>query len=90
MTKEMKGLDVAKGMIFVPIYEYRCRQCGEKFEVRQSIGEDGSRLNCPKCKGENPERLFSLFFSPNVTGSEPSDTSCPTCTTGTCGLPPRQ
>jgi putative FmdB family regulatory protein len=31
----------------MPIYEYQCISCGEKFEVRQSIGEDGSKLNCP-------------------------------------------
>ena len=32
----------------MPIYEYRCTQCEERFEVRQSFGEDGSKLNCPK------------------------------------------
>ena len=70
----------------MPIYEYQCSQCGQKFEVRQSIGEDGSKLSCPKCNAQNPKRLFSSFFSPGV--SEPSEISCPTCTTGTCGLPP--
>jgi putative FmdB family regulatory protein len=72
----------------MPIYEYQCTQCGEKFEVRQSIGDDGSKLYCPKCKTQNPKRLFSSFFSPNSSASELSDISCPTCTTGTCGLPP--
>jgi len=74
----------------MPIYEYQCQQCGERFEVRQSIGEDGSRLNCPKCKAGNPERLFSSFFSRSTSGSEPPETSYPTCATGTCGLPPMQ
>jgi putative FmdB family regulatory protein len=69
----------------MPIYEYQCTQCGEKFEVRQSIGEDGSKLTCPKCDTQNPKRLFSSFSSP---GSSSSEISCPTCTTGTCGLPP--
>lgn len=69
----------------MPIYEYQCTQCGEKFEIRQSIGEDGSKLTCPKCEARNPKRLLSSFFSP---GSSTSEVSCPTCTTGTCGLPP--
>jgi len=69
----------------MPIYEYQCTQCGEKFEVRQSIGEDGSKLTCTKCNAQNPKRLFSSFFSP---GSSTSEISYPTCTTGTCGLPP--
>ena len=74
----------------MPIYEYQCTQCGEKFEVRQSIGEDGSKLNCPKCNAQNPKRLFSSFFSPGSSTYEPSEISCPTCGTGTCGLPPME
>jgi len=69
----------------MPIYEYQCTQCGERFEIRQSIGEDGSKLNCPGCNTQNPKRLFSSFFSPGSSTSEPSEISCPT---GTCGLPP--
>jgi len=72
----------------MPIYEYQCTQCGAKFEVRQSIGEDGSELTCPKCNAQNPRRLFSSFFNPSSSVSEPSGMSYPTCTTGTCGLPP--
>ena len=72
----------------MPIYEYQCAQCGERFEVRQSIGEDGSKLNCPKCNAQHLKRLFSVFSSPGSSTSEPSEISCPTCTTGTCGLSP--
>jgi putative FmdB family regulatory protein len=72
----------------MPIYEYQCTQCGEKFEVRQAIGEDSSAVSCPKCHTENPKRLFSSFFSPGTNAAELSDTSCPTCSSGVCGLPP--
>ena len=72
----------------MPIYEYQCTQCGEGFEVRQPIGEDSSKLNCPKCNAQNAKRLFSSFFSPGLSTSEPSEISGFTCTTGTCGLPP--
>ena len=72
----------------MPIYEYQCAQCGEKFEVRQAIGEGGSGLSCPKCHAPNPEKLFSLFFSPGSSMAESSGTSCPTCSSGVCGLPP--
>lgn len=71
----------------MPLYEYQCNQCGEKFEVRQAMGGDGSKLNCPKCQAGNPRKLFSTFFSPG--SSESSDISFPgSCPTGTCGLPP--
>ncbi|PIP05752.1 MAG: zinc ribbon domain-containing protein [Chloroflexi bacterium CG08_land_8_20_14_0_20_45_12] len=74
----------------MPIYEYQCAQCGERFEVRQSLGEGGSGLNCPKCHAQNPKRLFSSFFSPGSGTSELSGTGCPTCNSGVCGLPPME
>ncbi|PIW40524.1 MAG: zinc ribbon domain-containing protein [Chloroflexi bacterium CG_4_10_14_0_8_um_filter_46_9] len=72
----------------MPIYEYQCTRCREKFEVRQAIGEDGAKLSCPKCHAPNPTRLFSSFFSPGSSTTEPSETSYPTCSSGVCGLPP--
>ena len=72
----------------MPIYEYRCTQCGENFEVRQGMGEDGSKVTCPKCQAGNPKKLLSTFFSSSSSTFEPSDISYPTCSTGTCGLPP--
>ena len=72
----------------MPIYEYQCAHCGQKFEVRQAIGEDDSSLNCPKCHAGEPKRIFSSFFSRSSSENEPSDVSCPTCSSGVCGLPP--
>ena len=71
----------------MPIYEYRCIQCGERFEIRQAMGEGNSQVNCPMCRSGNPQKLLSTFFS--TGSSEPSDIGFPTsCPTGTCGLPP--
>ena len=72
----------------MPIYEYQCVHCGQKFEVRQAIGEDGSSLNCPKCHAGEPKRLLSSFFSRVSSETELSEVSCPTCNSGICGLPP--
>jgi len=74
----------------MPIYEYQCTQCGERFEVRQAIGDDGSKLSCPKCNSPNPRRLLSSFFSPGSSTTDFSEASYPTCTSGTCGLPPME
>ena len=69
----------------MPIYEYQCTQCEERFAVRQSIGEDGSKLHCPKCNVQNPKRVPSSFFSPGSSTSEPSEISPPTGRRSRCG-----
>lgn len=41
----------------MPLYEYRCKQCGHVFEKIQSFSAPEEK-ECPKCKGE-VERLIS-------------------------------
>jgi putative FmdB family regulatory protein len=74
----------------MPIYEYQCNQCGQKFEVRQAIGEGSSGLMCPKCHAQKPKRLLSSFFSPVSSTTELAESSCPTCSSRVCGLPPME
>jgi putative FmdB family regulatory protein len=42
----------------MPIYEYKCRKCGEHFEKRQSISDD-PLTTCEKCGG-GLEKQWSL------------------------------
>ena len=41
----------------MPLYEYRCKQCGHRFEKIQSFSAPEEK-ECPVCKGE-VERLIS-------------------------------
>jgi putative FmdB family regulatory protein len=41
----------------VPIYEYQCDDCAEKFEVKQSMKDD-PLTTCPQC-GKRVQRLIS-------------------------------
>ena len=41
----------------MPLYEYRCKQCGHQFEKIQSFSAPDEK-ECPVCKGEL-ERLIS-------------------------------
>jgi putative FmdB family regulatory protein len=41
----------------VPLYEYRCKQCGHQFEKIQSFSAPDEK-KCPVCRGE-VERLIS-------------------------------
>jgi putative FmdB family regulatory protein len=57
----------------MPLYEYECRVCKEKFEILQSIRDDGSKLQCPKCQADKPKRILSLFSS---ALSKPTSAAC--------------
>ena len=46
----------------MPIYEYRCRDCGEALEVRQAFTDD-ALTECPHCKGS----LRKIFSTPGIS-----------------------
>lgn len=45
----------------MPIYEYRCQKCGERFEkfVRSSSAQQ--TVECPRCGSKEVEKAISLF-----------------------------
>ena len=45
----------------MPLYEYRCSQCGEKFEKLVRFGAGDGDIRCPSCGSLVVERLISLF-----------------------------
>jgi putative FmdB family regulatory protein len=42
----------------MPIYEYECTNCGEKFEAHRKIADSGSEIKCPKCGKSTHEGFF--------------------------------
>jgi len=62
----------------MPIYEYRCEQCGEKFDKLVRSSADETNLCCPNCGSKQAEKLLSIFgtsgFSttPNFTSAGPA------------------
>jgi putative FmdB family regulatory protein len=57
----------------MPIYEYRCSECGKKFEKLLLSISSTSQVECPRCGGRKVEKLFSLF---GTKASESSSTAC--------------
>ena len=44
----------------MPVYEYECEACGERFDkLVRSMHQDPPRLACPACKGTEVRRLIS-------------------------------
>ncbi len=51
----------------MPIYEYRCRKCGEEFEVMQKITEDPLK-KCINCGGRVDRLISNTTFILKGTG----------------------
>jgi putative FmdB family regulatory protein len=47
----------------MPLYEYQCDNCGEKFEVRRPIHASDEPAPCPNCESTDAKRQVSLFMS---------------------------
>ena len=70
----------------VPIYEYRCRECGEQFERLVSMSAADLPQACRQCGAEPVERLFSSFavrVSGRATASS-SGKNCAACSRSSC------
>lgn len=65
----------------MPVYEYRCRDCGHEFEIQQSMSDDALTV-CPSCGGDL-RKVFSPVgiafkgsgFYKNDSGSRSSSKS---------------
>ena len=48
----------------MPYYDYKCKQCGRKFAVKQTFEEHGSqRVKCPKCSVRKVERVIGAVMA---------------------------
>ena len=56
----------------MPIYEYRCRDCGHEFAKLQSMSAGSDGVTCPRCRGTRVERQLSAFASATKHGSSSS------------------
>jgi putative FmdB family regulatory protein len=63
----------------MPIYEYRCGACGEKFEKWQRSMLCAEAPRCPKCGSTHVNKAVSLLgkcASSSTAVSSQSDSSC--------------
>ena len=52
------------GSTIMPLYEYLCRDCHEKFSEVLTIREhDTKKPQCPKCKSTDIEKIIEPFFA---------------------------
>ncbi len=49
----------------MPLYDFRCRHCGERFE---ELAREEELPSCPACGAADPERLLGSFAGPFTVG----------------------
>ena len=67
----------------MPIYEYRCEDCGSKFE--KLVRRSGDKVECPSCGTENLKMELSTFAA-HANGRS-KDVPAPPCASGMCPTP---
>jgi len=64
----------------MPIYEYVCHDCGEKFEKFLRTSATEVKLVCPKCGSTRAEKAFSIFGTKGAGGqSQHGANPAPAC-----------
>ena len=56
----------------MPIYEYKCHQCGETIEIMQKFS-DKPLKRCPSCSGKLSKIISNCSFHLKGTGWDVSD-----------------
>lgn len=67
----------------MPIYEYKCKDCGEISELLVGIGRNSDELSCRSCGGNQLEKLMSAA-AVSIPYTAPSQSPASTC----CGSAP--
>jgi putative FmdB family regulatory protein len=68
----------------MPIYEYRCEDCGTKFEKLVRRSTEVAELECPSCGKRRLEQQHSTFAA---HAASPKSSSAPACPGGQCSNP---
>ena len=71
----------------MPIYEFRCCDCQELFELLVLGGDETVEMNCPKCQSGHFERVLSssnYCMSGKSNGSSQAKNQTRTCPGGSC------
>jgi putative FmdB family regulatory protein len=63
----------------MPVFEYKCTSCGNKYEIYHPVKENKEDIVCPECKSNKSEKLFSTFSASIGNTSPAIPASCQHC-----------
>jgi putative FmdB family regulatory protein len=69
----------------MPIYEYKCQDCGSRFEKLIRRSSDVPGLECPSCGKKHLSQELSTFAA--HSGGSGKSADLPVCPSGRCSNP---
>ena len=70
----------------MPVYEYKCDECGFHFDALRSMKDADSALECKKCASKKTHRMLSHCFSHSEgqNAGMTQQSGCGGCSGGSC------
>lgn len=66
----------------MPLYEYRCKDCGAEFEKQLRFSEADQKPACPKCNSSQTRKKISSVVSFAANSASSSTGAGSSCSTG--------
>jgi len=54
----------------VPVYEYICMKCNNRFSLLQSLYPESKDTQCPKCESTKVKKMISAFSCASASESD--------------------
>ena len=70
----------------MPLYEYRCKSCGQTFEKMMRWSEAERVQVCPSCQSQNTQKKVSIVASSSSSMGMTSFSSSSSCGSGGGGF----
>jgi putative FmdB family regulatory protein len=72
----------------MPLYEFQCVTCHQTFEIRRSMNDNLSLVECPGCHGYEVRRVFTPVAAFSGSGGQRvavgGSSGCAGCATTSC------
>ena len=69
----------------MPRYDFRCRTCGDTFEVSRPMAESSTPAACPAGHADTVKLMSLVAVGGRVTGTDSASSPAPAAGGGCCG-----
>ncbi|WP_041834470.1 zinc ribbon domain-containing protein [Actinoplanes sp. N902-109] len=69
----------------MPRYDFRCRACGDTFEINRPMAESAAPATCPRGHADTVKLLSTVAVATGRSGGGPAAPAAGGCCGGACG-----